>query len=53
MCATDHHDMTLAVKMALNLNTTNQQLKRWSFIILPAFLLSVNVGLIVIMVQEL
>ena len=24
MCITDHHDMTLAVKVALNLNTTNQ-----------------------------
>ena len=25
MCVTDRHDMTLAVKVALNLNTTNQQ----------------------------
>ena len=24
MCVTDRHDMTLAVKVALNLNTTNQ-----------------------------
>ena len=24
MCVTDHHDMTLAVKVALNTNTTNQ-----------------------------
>ena len=24
MCITDHHDMTLAVKVALNLNTTSQ-----------------------------
>ena len=24
MCITDHHDMTLAVKVALNPNTTNQ-----------------------------
>ena len=24
MCVTDRHDTTLAVKMALNLNTTNQ-----------------------------
>ena len=24
MCVTDHHDMTLAVKVALNPNTTNQ-----------------------------
>ena len=27
MCITDRHDMTLAVKVALNSNTTNQ---RWS-----------------------
>ena len=25
MCVTDRHDMTLAVKVALNLNTTNQK----------------------------
>ena len=24
MCITDHHDITLAVKVALNLSTTNQ-----------------------------
>ena len=33
MCVTDHHDMTLAVKVALNTNTTNQlffrQLHKW------------------------
>ena len=32
MCVTDRHDMTLAVKMALNLNTSNQliqQVKGW------------------------
>ena len=27
MCVTDLHDMTLAVKVALNPNTTNQQYK--------------------------
>ena len=25
MCVTDRHDMTLAIKLALNLNTTNQK----------------------------
>ena len=25
MCDTDHHDMALVVKVALNLNTTNNQ----------------------------
>ena len=27
MCVTDHHDMTLVVKVALNLNTPNQPIK--------------------------
>ena len=27
ICVTDHHDMTLAVKVALNLNTTNQTVR--------------------------
>ena len=32
MCVTDRHDMTLAVKVALNSNTTNQ----------PTFSIEVN-----------
>ena len=27
MCVTDHHDVTLAVKVALNPNTTNQRIQ--------------------------
>ena len=30
MCVTDHHDITLAVKVALNSNTTNQPIKHLS-----------------------
>ena len=29
MCVTDRHDMTLAVEMALVLNTTNQPIPKW------------------------
>ena len=29
MCVTDRHDMTLAVKVALNLNTNNQPACQW------------------------
>ena len=29
MCVTNHHDVTLAVKVALNLNTINQLLQIW------------------------
>ena len=29
MCVTDRHDMTLAVKLALNPNTTNQPTELW------------------------
>ena len=32
MCATDHHDMTLAVKVALNPNTTNQPISSIIFV---------------------
>ena len=37
VCVTDRHDMTLAVKVALNPNTTNQQTK--------TFLLSISITL--------
>ena len=32
MCVTDRHDMTLAVKVALNPNTTNQQLAQMGYV---------------------
>ena len=38
-CVTDRHDMTLAVKVALNPNTTNQ-------LLLSAFILSIRASLV-------